>query len=195
MTTYQWTGRLADPAFRKAKLKLDLHTHCYEATNYTPPTPEIVQRIITRIKARGLDGIAITEHSDKSYGFKVMEMVERLFNNEVLILPGQEIDIQMRQEVEIYLPDDYAFRFLAHPGYPGGFNVVEGVQGIEIQNDLHDWHINKKRVTEVAQEKNLLLLSDSDAHDLNKIGTYFNEITLDELFARSKKIVKTPSRN
>lgn len=191
---YQWTGRLAAPEFRKAKLKLDLHTHCYEATNYTPPTPEIVQRIIGRIKARGLDGIAITEHSDKSYGFKVMEMVERLFNNEVLILPGQEIDIQMRQEVEIYLPDGFAFRFLAHPGYPGGFNVVDGVQGIEIKNDLHDWHINQKRVTEVATEKGLLLLTNSDAHDLNKIGAYFNEISIDELCARSKKIAP-PGKN
>lgn len=53
---------------------------------FRAPSEEIFARIIAQIKARGLDGIAITEHWDKEYGFKVKEIVTRSFNNEVLII-------------------------------------------------------------------------------------------------------------
>ena len=39
------------------RLKLDLHTHCLEATAFAPPTVEIVDKIVTRVKECGLDGI------------------------------------------------------------------------------------------------------------------------------------------
>ena len=42
------------------KLKLDLHTHCWEATGLVAPTIEIVGQIVAAIKAKGLDGIGIT---------------------------------------------------------------------------------------------------------------------------------------
>jgi hypothetical protein len=55
-------------------------------TLFRAPSEEIVARIIAQIKARGLDGIAITGHWDKGYGFKAKEIVTRSFNNEVLII-------------------------------------------------------------------------------------------------------------
>jgi len=169
------------------KLKLDLHTHCCEATGYREPTVEIVGRILERIKVRELDGIAITEHHNKDYGFKVKEIVERFFGNGVLIIPGQEIDVRShQQEVELYLPDGSTFRFLAHPGYPSNSYTVENVQGIEIDNDVHDGDINKAKVQTLAEKHGLLLLSNSDAHWLSDIGRYYNEISLEELYARAK---------
>ena len=57
------------------KLKIDLHTHCYEATGYQPPTLDIVRRIVDAVKARNLDGIAITEHVDRFYGQQVKDIV------------------------------------------------------------------------------------------------------------------------
>ena len=57
--------------------------------------------------------------------------MERSFNSEVLIIPGQEIDIRWHQEVELFLPNGATFRFLAHPGYPTISNVIENIQGIE----------------------------------------------------------------
>lgn len=188
MAGEEWIGRFSEPQLWKTKLKLDLHTHCYEATNYHAPTVDIVRDIVARMKDRGLDGMAITEHMNKTYSYKVKAMAEELFGDEVLIIPGQEIDIGMRQEVELYLPGDRAFRFLAHPGYPGRVEITDGIRGIEIQNDLHDWHINKLMVRELAQTNDLLLLSNSDAHQLEKIGVYYNEIPLDELFARSRPL-------
>lgn len=108
----------------------------------------------------------------------------RSFNNEVLIIPGQEIDIKGRQEVELYLPNGATFRFLAHPGFPANSYVIENVQGLEIENDLHA--IDKERVRALAEEHDLLLLSNSDAHRIDWIGRYYNEIDLEELIARAK---------
>ena len=169
------------------KLKLDLHTHCFEATGYRPATLEIVKRIIDQIKARGLDGIAITEHWDKNYGFKVKEIVEQFFDNEVLIIPGQEIDVGgLQQDVELYLPNGSTFRFLAHPGYPTSSYSIYNVQGIEIDNGLHNWRIDKERARAMAEEHGLLLLRNSDAHSVDRIGQHYNEISLEELYARAK---------
>ena len=169
------------------KLKLDLHTHTYEATGYHDPPVEVVKRIVDQIKIRRLDGIAVTEHHDKDYGFRVKEMVEQFFDNEVLIIPGQEIDIGWRQqEVELYLPNGSTFRFLAHPGYPSNGYTINDVQGIEIDNVMHEWEIDKSKVREVAEKHGLLLLSNSDAHYVSDIGRYYNEISLEELYARAK---------
>ena len=170
-----------------AKLRLDLHTHCLEATGFLSPTVDIVAEIVARIKERRLDGIAITEHSNKKYAYLVKEIVERSFNNEVLIIPGQEIDFGRREVVELYLPNGSVFRFLAHPGrYPGVTEEVSDVQGIEIDNALHSWHINKVRVKELAERHGLLLLHNSDAHNLEDIGAFHNEIDLEELEARAQ---------
>jgi len=145
-----------------------------------------VGKIVAQIKAKGMDGIAITEHYDKDYGFKVKDIVEESFNNEVLIIPGWEIDIRQRQEVELFLPNGSTFRYLAHPGFPINSYTVENVQGIEVENALHNWHIDKQRVRELAEEHNLLLLSNSDAHSIEWIGRFYNEIDFEDLIARAK---------
>lgn len=102
----------------------------------------------------------------------------------MLIIPGQEIDIRWHQEVELYLPNGAIFRFLAHPGYPTISNAIENIQGIEIENALH--FIDKERVMALAEEYDLLLLSNSDAHSIDTIGRYYTEIDVEELMARAR---------
>lgn len=169
------------------KLKLDLHTHCWEATGYSAPTVETVGRIVAQIKASGLDGIAITDHYKPQYGFKVREIVERDFGNSVLIIPGAEVDWRRDDVVELYLGENLTFRFLAHPGHHGPLpSGADTIQGVEIDNDLHNWHINKNAVRAFAQKNDLLVLHNSDAHDLSRIGTFYNELSLDELRSRAR---------
>ena len=176
------------------KLRLDLHTHCHEATGMRPLSLDIVDRIVEQIKTRGLDGIAITEHWDKNYGFQVKELVEQHFNNEVLIIPGQEVDIGSRQEIVLYLPNHSIFRFLAHPGVPRSYydpaafpdpQSVSNVRGIEVENGMNNWWMNKDLARQVAAEHDLLMLMNSDAHYLDRIGEFYNELELEELYARS----------
>ena len=172
------------------KLKLDLHTHCGEATSLYTPNLSAVNRIVTAVKNRGLDGIAITEHYNRAYGYKVKEMVEQDLNNEVLVIPGQEIDKGMLHVVVLYLPDDLTFRFIAHPGYPPVSNIdsqIDGsIHGIELRNPLHDDEMDEEMIRELAQKHDLLLLTNSDAHFLSDIGKYYNEIEVEELCARAR---------
>jgi histidinol phosphatase-like PHP family hydrolase len=172
------------------KLKLDLHTHCWEATQYQSASEKTVEQIIKQAQSAGLDGIGITEHYDKRYGHKVKEIVEQSFNNEILIIPGQEIDVgYYDQVVELYLPNGSTFRFLVHPGYKGIFpSKGDGIQGIEIDNDLHNRQIDKGRVAAFAEEHDLLVLHNSDAHDLKRMGAHYNHITLEELYARAQPV-------
>jgi PHP family Zn ribbon phosphoesterase len=51
---------------------------------------------------------------------------------------------------------------------------------------MHEWEIDKSKVREVAEKHGLLLLSNSDAHYVSDIGRYYNEISLEELYARVK---------
>ena len=38
------------------KLKLDLHTHIWEAFNFQPPSLDIAEKVVAQIKSRGIDG-------------------------------------------------------------------------------------------------------------------------------------------
>lgn len=170
------------------KLKLDLHTHCFEFPGHHQVTPDTVAQIVQHIKAKGLDGIAITEHEDKSYGYRVKEMVEQLFPGQVIIIPGWELGAWPQQVVELFLPDEVTFRFLPHPCYPvEQAQQTPEVHGIEIENPLHSWYIDKAKVRRVAEKYHLLLLSNSDAHAPYDIGQFYNEVSLEELSYRARQ--------
>jgi len=169
-------------------LKLDLHTHCHEATRFTRPDIRIVEQIIAAVKEKGLDGIAITDHGNKGYAYQIMEIVEQSFDNEIIIIPGQERDRVYQHVIELYLPDSLVFRFIAHPGYPTSYwtNNISDIHGIEINNG--NYQINQGAVRSLADRNGLLPLSNSDAHTLSNIGLYYNEIELEELCARANSL-------
>ncbi len=141
------------------KLKLDLHTHCFEATGQRWVDVNVVERLINQIKARGLDGIAVTEHHDKRYGMQAKEIAEQYFDS-VLIIPGREVDEGINQVVELFLPNGSMFRFVAHPRYLGSLKIDGRVQGIEVKNALHNGEINEEKVREAV----------------NAVGTLANDV-------------------
>ncbi|HCX89425.1 MAG: hypothetical protein COW04_07495 [Deltaproteobacteria bacterium CG12_big_fil_rev_8_21_14_0_65_43_10] len=173
-------------------LKLDLHTHCYEATLSTDV--DAIKKIVNAVKARNLDGVAITEHIDKDYGYRVKEIVEEHFDNAILIIPGQEMntDLLHVQVVELYISDNTIFRFVAHPYHVTDFSRyvaahADELHGVEIENFQHRWEMNqidKHRIQAIAVEHGLMLLTNSDAHSLDDIGRYYNEVDLEELYMR-----------
>ncbi len=179
MDDERWAGRL----------KLDLHTHCGEGTSYDDPTIDSVGEIVAAIRSKGLDGIGVTEHYNKVYGFKVKAIVDRHFSGEVLIIPGSEVDYRRLHVVELYLPGDLTFRFVAHPGHPGvadlSLLVDDSIHGIELRNPAHDYEMDEAAIRSAARQHDLLLLQNSDAHYLNDIGRYCNEIKIEQLRARA----------
>ncbi len=168
-------------------MKIDLHTHVFEEFQLSSPgdvTPEMVEKIIERVLLAGLDGIAITEHGSKAYGYRVMEIMETDFQGEIFIIPGREFETGPIHYVELYVPgkDILPFRFIAHPGYPGNpAGSADGFNGIEIENAAHNWHIKREEVEKIAAEYNLVLLSNSDAHLIRDIGRCYTEISLEDL--------------
>lgn len=169
-------------------MKLDLHTHCSEATYLYNPNPTVVGKIVAAVRSKGLDGIGVTDHYNKAYGFKVREIVEQQFGGEIVIIPGQEVDKGKLHVVVLYLPGDKTFRFVAHPGYPKTDDITadidDSIHGIELHNPTHDDEMDHDEIRSIARKYNLLLLQNSDAHFLSDIGKYHNEITIEELCAR-----------
>jgi hypothetical protein len=164
------------------KLKLDLHTHCYEALGFPEPSIETVRVIIEAAKKKGLDGLAITEHYSKRYGFLSRDIAQKNFSDSFIIIPGQETRVYTQEVVELYLEGDRVFRFLAHPYTLYGFERHEyNIQGIEIDNHLHDGYIYREGVRRLAAQKRLLLLRNSDAHNLEALGSFYNLISLAEI--------------
>ena len=175
------------------KLKLDLHTHIWEAFNFQPPSLDIAEKVIAQVKSQGIDGIGITDHHNKEWGMEFRELVEQHFPGEIVIIPGWEIEIRPLQSPfdeyqvsELFLPEGGVFRIYCHPGYYSPNIIIEdNIHAIEIDNYIHNWHIRKPQVQEVADTHNLMTIQVSDAHNLENIGLRYTEIEMDELYRRA----------
>ena len=156
-----------------------------------------MKKIVDVVKDRGLDGIAITDHYAKAFGYGVKEIIDHHLNSEITVIPGQEIDKAFSgierglfhvHIVELYLPGDVTFRFIAHPlrGEIGELDhqIDDSIHGIELKNPNHDYEMDEAKIREVAEKHDLLLLANSDAHFLSDIGKHYNEIEIEELCAR-----------
>ena len=166
------------------KTKIDFHTHCLESTGDSVPKISTVREIIFQTKKRGLDGIAITDHDNKDYGFRVKEVADLYFPGEIMIIPGQEVCLHKQHVVELYFTDNIVFRFCAHPVFGNLFEEfinkeAKNIHGIEIKNGA--WQLREDKVKEVADKHNLIMLENSDAHSVNEIGFHYNEINLEDL--------------
>ena len=175
------------------KVKLDLHTHMWEAFNFQPPSLSIAEKIIAQIKSSNIDGIAITDHNNKEWSFELRDLVEQHFPGEVIIIPGWEIEVRPRQNPfdeyqigELFLPQGGIFRIYSHPGYYSPNIIIEdNIHAIEIDNYIHNWHIRKAQVEEIARAHDLLMVEVSDAHNLENIGLRYTEVEMEELYRRA----------
>lgn len=175
------------------KLKLDLHTHVWEAFSFQPPSLSIAEQVVAQIKARGIDGIAITDHHNQEWAHQFRALVESHFPGEVIIIPGWEIEVRPPaspfdeyQVAELFLPGGGVFRIYCHPGfYSPNIIIEDNIHAIEIENSIHNWHMRQTEIAEVAQAHSLLTVRVSDAHQLERIGTRYTELELEELYRRA----------
>lgn len=167
------------------KLKLDLHTHCGEALRTHMPKVDDVRSIVQSAKRKGLDGLGITEHYDRDFGFRVKAIVEKEFGGQLIILPGWEIDKGQQQIVELYLTDQLIFRFMAHPTNTA--KMIPGIAGIEVENDQRKHYIARELGRKIAVENDLIMLTNSDAHDMGSVGALYNEISFEDLIQAAQR--------
>ena len=182
------------------KVKLDLHTHIWEAFNFQPPSLDIAEKVLAQIKAQDIDGIAITDHHNRDWAFEFRDLVAANFPGQAIIIPGWEIEIRPPQNPfdeyqvsELFLDNGGVFRIYCHPGYYSPNIIIEdNIHAIEIDNYIHNWHIRKEQVREVAQAHSLMLVEVSDAHNLENVGLRYTELELAELYERAAPVSSRP---
>ena len=67
-------------------LRFDLHVH----TNYSRDGQSTVEEILKAAKAKGLDGVAITDHNTTAGARYALEVCDRVAPG-LLVIPGEEI--------------------------------------------------------------------------------------------------------
>ena len=84
---------------------------------------------------------------------------------------------------ELFLDNGGVFRIYCHPGYYSPNIIIEeNIHAIEIDNYIHNWHIRKEQVREIAKTHSLMLVEVSDAHNLENIGLRYTEVDLEEIY-------------
>jgi histidinol phosphatase-like PHP family hydrolase len=176
-------------------LKIDLHTHPIEALREQMGIKGIgninskVAEAITRaIKAAGLNGIGITEHNNFNHSWVAsLEILDNFYKENLVILPGTEIDYDGQQFLRIYIPDHYRrrmpffknqewFHILAHPGY---YHILDTSRFKQLSFDAAEEKSLQgdfALAEQISREKDIPVIRSSDAHKLEDIGSYYAEL-------------------
>ncbi len=176
---------------------MDLHTHPIEALkgkmgikSILDINREVVAAIVEVLKSAGLNGIAITERNNFNHGWIAsLQIAEQFKKENLIILPGTEIDYQGEQFLRLYVPDRLRrkiaffqnrewFSILAHPGYrnPLDFQTFmevdfNAVEGSSILGDFTSAAV-------ISQRKDIPIIRASDAHRLEDIGSGYIELEI-----------------
>jgi predicted metal-dependent phosphoesterase TrpH len=170
-------------------LLVDLHCHTRVHSACSALTPDALVRAA---RARGLDGVCITEHD----ALWAMDDVARVMAEmDFLVLRGMEVTTEVGhvlvfgarehhpamatlQELRLRVREDAALMYLAHPGRTYGsmppddlgayFDSVEAQNGTEgrLQND---------HASDLARGLRLPGIGGSDAHSVREVGVCATE--------------------
>lgn len=174
-------------------MRIDLHVHTRERS---PCADASTEEVIRAAIASGLEGMVITDHDrlvpperlrmlNAKYGpFRVFGGVEITLDREHALVLGVEDDILERRwwrypDLHAFVEERGGFLALAHPFR---FNRHIAVDVARFPpHALEVWSHNTPRRAEasirmVAAALDLLLLSNSDAHQTRDLGAYYNEL-------------------
>jgi len=176
-------------------LKLDLHTHPVLALKESlgikgirDINKEVALAIVKAVKKAGLNGIAITEHNNFNHGWvAALEIMDHFQGENLIILPGSEIECNGQHYLQIYVPDYYRRRIpffkgkewflaLAHPGY---YQPLDTGQTGQIDIDAVEeasLYGEFAPASQIAGGQNVPIIRTSDAHRLEDIGRYYIEV-------------------
>jgi|GEM_PF-3043689 len=177
------------------KLKLDLHTHPVEALRkelgikgIQDINLKVAEAVVGSIRSAGIDGIAITEHGNFLHSWVTsLYIYEKFSTQNLIILPGEEVDCCGQQFLNIYIPEYIRrevsffkgkewFVILAHPGY---YNQIDLQQLGNMEFDAveeESTHGVFSAAERVAQIRGISLVRASDAHSLSDIGSKYIEV-------------------
>ncbi len=175
--------------------KIDLHTHPLEGLKVQFGIQGIrdikggaIEAIVKAIKKAGLNGVAITERNNFNHGWvTALEILDHFKGENLVILPGEELDYAGQKFPHIYVPDYYRRRMpffqgkewvmiLAHPGLSNPLQLntlanikLDAVEGASLKGDF-------AQAERVALEKNIPIIKASDSVELSDIGKFYTEL-------------------
>jgi hypothetical protein len=175
--------------------KIDFHTHPIEALKIQFGIQGIrdiksgaVEAIVKAVKKAGLNGIAITERNNFNHSWvAALEILDHFKGENLVILPGEELDYAGQKLLHIYVPDYYRRRMpffqdkewvmiLAQPGLVNPLDLdklasikLDAVEGTSLKGDF-------EQAERVALEKSIPVIKASDAVDLADIGKFYTEL-------------------
>jgi predicted metal-dependent phosphoesterase TrpH len=171
-------------------VKIDLHVH----TEHSPDSFASVKDVITMAKARGLNGIAITDHNSIS----AIKEAQKIAGKDFLIIPGEEVEskeghilaigiiklikpkLSAKETIgEIHKQGGIAiaahpYGFIAHHRSVGNLIKELDFDAVEVFNSLNMFE-NKKAIR-IAEENKLVATVGSDAHQPEDIGNSYIKI-------------------
>ena len=187
-------------ASRTGTLRLDLHVH----TVASPDSKLSVEDALSAVRARGLDGLAITDHNSVAS----VEVALRLLRDEgsrwtgrngrpVVLVPGVEVSTREGHLLAYFVSrvperDQSLERTIAEIHRMGGLAVLSHpfrrahgagrslgrplppLDGIEGMNGHNHAQLNV-RAQELAREAGLPMTGGSDAHRADEIGRCYTE--------------------
>jgi len=178
-------------------LKIDLHTHPIEALKdgmgikgIRDINIEVVSAIVKAVKSAGLNGIAVTEHHNFNHGWVTcLEIMDNFRQENLIVLPGAEIEYAGQQFLQIYIPERFRRRIpffkgkdwfitLAHPGH---YNPISSLDFNQVDFDaveIRSLHGEFSAAGEISRLKGIPVTMSSDAHRLEDIGLFYTELEI-----------------
>ncbi|MCR4393588.1 MAG: PHP domain-containing protein [Dehalococcoidales bacterium] len=177
------------------KLKLDLHTHPVEALKtelgikgIRDIDSKVAEAVVRSVRSAGIDGIAITEHGNFLHSWVLsLNIYEKFREQNLIILPGEEIDYYGQQFLKIYIPENIRreipffkgkewFLILAHPGYYSQIDLQQ-FKNVEFDAiEVESIHGVFPIADQLAQSRGIPSIRASDAHTLAEIGIKYIEV-------------------
>lgn len=175
------------------KIKADFHVH----TRWSHDCLIKPSDLIKKAKTVGLNVLGITDHNTIMGGIEAKNLA-----SEILVIPGIEIKTEIGDLIALFIEDDIKSRqvlelidevksaqgilVLPHPSHGHKFHKVENleeiishIKAIEVINASHGG-IDELGLL-MSKKYNLSVLSGSDAHTLDCIGSAYTILKVEEL--------------
>lgn len=182
-------------------MKIDLHTHTTASDGRMDP-----EKIISKAREVGLDGIAITDHNTMK-GFEEAKTVVE--ETDFLLIPGIEVssdhghilvlgsesnpDTRDFEEVLEFAKENNALVIGAHPFAASRSGIepehLKKLDAVEVINN-RGYPKGNKKAKEFAEENEMPKTVGSDTHLEEEIGSVWNEIegkSVDEVLENIRK--------
>ncbi|HMK46298.1 MAG TPA: PHP domain-containing protein [Methanocella sp.] len=174
-------------------LRFDLHVH----SDHSPDGHSTVEDILKAAKARGLDGVAITDHDTVLGGKHALEVVDAIAPG-LIIIPGVEVSTKGGHLIVLGITKDIPARLpvketieiarrmggtivVPHPDQRmrHGMRIPQGVDAVEIYNSRYFVGFHNYMTSRRMGRHKLPAVAGTDAHTAEMVGNAVTEIDAD----------------